>query len=69
LEVSKIQGAVFSLFQALQSQALAGQLVQKTLRYMELQSSNDGLKATLDLQRSVLSPSYDGRGFLINLLT
>ena len=62
MEASKAQGSSFELLKAFETQALGGQLIQETMKYLELQSKNDGLKAALDLQNTVLNAATTGKG-------
>ena len=62
MDASIGQGSSFELLKAAETQALGGQLVQKTLQYLERQSKDDKLKATLDFQNTVLNAAATGKG-------
>ena len=62
MEASKAQGGSSALLKSLETQALGGQLVEKTLRYLERQSKDDKLKAAIDLQNTVLNAATTEKG-------
>lgn len=62
MDASIGQGSSFELLKAVETQALGGQLIQKTMKYLEPQSKKDGLKATLDFQNTVLKAAAAGKG-------
>jgi hypothetical protein len=62
MEASKAQGGSSALLKAFETQALGGQLVDKTLQYLERQSKDDKLKAAIDLQNTILNAATAEKG-------
>ena len=62
MEFAKTGGNMSTLAKTLHQEAMGAQVISKTLQYLEQQSKDDRLKATLDLQKTVLNGATTEKG-------